>query len=617
MGNRHAKKTVVLSILFFSLVGLVVSEQNVVALPPISGPEVHSYSVSGEVEQNTPLNILQEKMRAAPFTGHGAYFSASSQRIFSALGVSPYGGVDSSLWDFGLCSEIGAADCSPSDGKWLTAWSILGTCRSEEDWGCIEEVKISAEGLDLQNLAKVETIGDVTVFSGNADLGIPRASSPTKWQASDGSQYVVTSSVTRTFMSGNNIWKSVGTDFQLQIERVSSSATLVADIPYVCPNVSRPDKNSICGGGVSFRPLMFLPSTTFAVKVRLPNVVKGWFQARFKEGEIGSQALGNNNTLYDIAGSVAPIYIAGGVVDPAVLPSDFFQKLYPGISYLPGGVIGPILPGQGTRSMQEYKEWSSYFDDKALMTSYQWNIRSTDWPVNNTCFSSLTGVTGLLATNAAAYLGLPPTWNPESGELEYKVASPHFDETGQVSSGTYSVSMPASAAKCLYGSATLPSTVDVSVKPEEGGTSFNSTLALAEVNGWLNFSVKGFHFSSPSIKLKLGRASSSISPPTGVGLVSPPTTSVSAPPALSIPSTVRVVLISKSLTAKSIATYAKLKVSSTSKVTLKVLPGSAKYCKVTGAALKGLKTGSCKVTVTVTPKKGRPTLKTVTLKIAE
>jgi len=73
----------------------------------------------------------------------------------------------------------------------------------------------------------------------------------------------------------------------------------------------------------------------------------------------------------------------------------------------------------------------------------------------------------------------------------------------------------------------------------------------------------------------------------------------------------------KSATAKSIAAYAKLAVPSTSKVSLKVVSSSAKYCKVSGTALKGVKAGTCKVTVTVTPKKGRATSKTVTLKVTK
>jgi hypothetical protein len=68
---------------------------------------------------------------------------------------------------------------------------------------------------------------------------------------------------------------------------------------------------------------------------------------------------------------------------------------------------------------------------------------------------------------------------------------------------------------------------------------------------------------------------------------------------------------------RSIAAFAKLNVSATSKVSLKVISSSAKYCRATGTSLKGLKVGSCKVTVTVTPKKGRAASKTVTLKVTK
>jgi uncharacterized delta-60 repeat protein len=77
------------------------------------------------------------------------------------------------------------------------------------------------------------------------------------------------------------------------------------------------------------------------------------------------------------------------------------------------------------------------------------------------------------------------------------------------------------------------------------------------------------------------------------------------------------VTTSKSATAKSIATFAKLKVLSTSKVKLKVVASSSRFCRVSGTTLKGLKAGSCKVTVTVTPKKGKAISKTVTLKVTK
>lgn len=95
-----------------------------------------------------------------------------------------------------------------------------------------------------------------------------------------------------------------------------------------------------------------------------------------------------------------------------------------------------------------------------------------------------------------------------------------------------------------------------------------------------------------------------------------PTINLPTPVSTSIPSTLTVTL-SKVVSAKSIAADAKLAVTSTSKVSLKVLSSSAKYCKVSGTTLKGLKAGSCKVTVTVTPKKGRATSKTISLKITK
>jgi hypothetical protein len=58
-------------------------------------------------------------------------------------------------------------------------------------------------------------------------------------------------------------------------------------------------------------------------------------------------------------------------------------------------------------------------------------------------------------------------------------------------------------------------------------------------------------------------------------------------------------------------------VPSTSKVSLKVVPSYTKYCTVSGTTLRGIKTGTCKVTVIVTPKKGKATTKIVTLQVAK
>ena len=97
------------------------------------------------------------------------------------------------------------------------------------------------------------------------------------------------------------------------------------------------------------------------------------------------------------------------------------------------------------------------------------------------------------------------------------------------------------------------------------------------------------------------------------GVVAAPT--VKTPTVNTPTATTPTVSKSKSATAKSIAIFAKISVLPTSKVSLKVVSGYAKFCKVSGATLKGIKAGICKVVVTVTPKKGKTIPKTVTLKV--
>ena len=74
-----------------------------------------------------------------------------------------------------------------------------------------------------------------------------------------------------------------------------------------------------------------------------------------------------------------------------------------------------------------------------------------------------------------------------------------------------------------------------------------------------------------------------------------------------------VLSITRSVSAKTLAAYADLTVPQGATISLRVAPSSTRYCKVSGTTLKGVKVGSCKVTVTVKPKTGKSESKTVTL----
>jgi hypothetical protein len=118
-------------------------------------------------------------------------------------------------------------------------------------------------------------------------------------------------------------------------------------------------------------------------------------------------------------------------------------------------------------------------------------------------------------------------------------------------------------------------------------------------------------FSTPAI-VQMNYSFTSISAaapsntPTTPGSISATTPTVKLAPT---------VKVARTLSGKAIASYAKLTVASTSKISLRVGSTSAKVCRVVGTSLKGLKAGTCKVTVSVKPKRGTTKSKTVSVKV--
>ena len=106
------------------------------------------------------------------------------------------------------------------------------------------------------------------------------------------------------------------------------------------------------------------------------------------------------------------------------------------------------------------------------------------------------------------------------------------------------------------------------------------------------------------------------SPTTSPSTTAPPittapvvTTPVATPPAQSIVITGQQKLCSvrrgKSISRTCISTNAKITIPSTAKVVIKVAASSSKICRVSGTSVKTLKIGTCSLSLTVTPKKGK------------
>ena len=88
-------------------------------------------------------------------------------------------------------------------------------------------------------------------------------------------------------------------------------------------------------------------------------------------------------------------------------------------------------------------------------------------------------------------------------------------------------------------------------------------------------------------------------------------------PGGSVRSSAPVVTARKSVSAKSLAAYAKLAVPNGATISLIVSGASIEYCKVSGSSLQGVKAGPCNVSVWVKPKTGKEGFKTVPLTVTK
>ena len=287
------------------------------------------------------------------------------------------------------------------------------------------------------------------------------------------------------------------------------------------------------------------------------------------------------------------------------------------------------------------------FDTSSRPSNYSKLAGATVSAAANLYDISLSGPCPLAATNSSGYEGGGNRPSTESTTLTVKMVGPHYKLNGStVNNGSLEVFIPKETiAACFGGTATelaaslgmtrAEAGVTAEVVKTTGAPTTGLQYSSTVIGDGLRISVSAVTFSDPTYNLLLHKAAVASTTTT---TTTPPSvaTTTTVPPISSTTSTTVVnggastnltTLIqtnvasmtqlsrSTSRTAKSLAVQAKLTVLKGSTVSMKIASYSAKYCKVTGATIKGLKVGSCKVTVTVKPKKGVSRSKTMNLKV--
>lgn len=111
---------------------------------------------------------------------------------------------------------------------------------------------------------------------------------------------------------------------------------------------------------------------------------------------------------------------------------------------------------------------------------------------------------GAVFSNATMFQTTPPEWDETNNSFVFTVASPHLDEKGVANKGFYTLYIPTEMAKCRWGDATLSAKAEVQIVNSDGKSSVTTLVATTE-DGNLRFNIAGFGYSSPTIKIRMGK----------------------------------------------------------------------------------------------------------------
>jgi hypothetical protein len=245
----------------------------------------------------------------------------------------------------------------------------------------------------------------------------------------------------------------------------------------------------------------------FGMTIKLGGKPKGWFGGRLGLPTITTTDEGKGEII-SIEASPLLIPNLDFVVPNAQVPEAVKKMLFNGTEWGLGGNKTWQVMGETSenRIMDLLTAFTPAFGNKATNTESIWSLKTMVGDGGNTnaldrCSNSLTSFGGIVTSNALTYSAGPPSFDSQSGEMTYKVASPHFREDGTIARGSYDLAVRSDVVRCLYNFTSAPVRATISIQSEDGESQIATTV-LSEKDGWLYLSAKGFTFSSPTIAVK-------------------------------------------------------------------------------------------------------------------
>jgi hypothetical protein len=423
-------------------------------------------------------------------------------------------------------------------------------CKAASDLDCIEA--ITATNIDGKEFAVTNIVpfSDVVgkQYVGDPTVGLPAGASPTLFTVADakhgfGTQYMAAvtgyghidkSERPQAIVQNGSlsIFAVKTTEGRFSPNEMATSTAAYAGKKW--RSSSGGDKSCNYTDGTKCAIAGPIPTDVkFGLKVRYSTTLAGWFHGRVQDPTISYQPIANSSRVLTVTAQAVQvpavsIWKKKSEISPTL--TSFYASLPKPLGGSGTGA-GQTLLQQGPESgwslmrfnntgysqeeFDEFLGWIPLIGDKANLVPVVWtmNLMTNFNPgiFGSNCNAKNDELTGMVSTNSTQYLAGPPSFNSATGELEYKVAGPHLLPNGELSRGTYDLSLKADFARCLYGITGTAVRATVSIL-SESGTAVNAVSVVNEKNGWLNFAARGFTYSSPTIKVKLTQVQDTVTP---------------------------------------------------------------------------------------------------------
>jgi hypothetical protein len=254
-------------------------------------------------------------------------------------------------------------------------------------------------------------------------------------------------------------------------------------------------EEGLCGKATNFQEGMRVE-----LKLRVFDGLAGWLSGRLKAPEISIEDAGSSLRSMKISGEPVSVQKAIAKVKIGEAPADLKSEVsYVGIREDSQYLFTSSANDQ--KAIEFFNIWDKYkyWPDNAASVGTVWGFSSL-LESNEPCLADKSRVVGLVTTNAMVYDGTPPKF--KDGELQYRVASVHNDPLGKKFQGIYDLVIDSKVARCLYNYSNAPISASVSIASSEGNQNVATTV-VTEKNGWFRMGAYGFHYSAPTLKVKL------------------------------------------------------------------------------------------------------------------